>query len=110
MSLTEGHIRAHLSPVNLHPLLAAKLSAALGPSASPTLTRRYARLPPVPGKVHAVIGMRRAGKTTFLRQLLDQRRAVSPAERSLYLSLDDDRLGGRGGRSTARDSKVSRRG
>ena len=46
------------------------------------------------GKAHAVIGMRRAGKTTFLRQLLDERRAAGPAERAVYLSFDDDRLGG----------------
>jgi len=56
------------------------------------LTRRDARLPAVPGKVHAVIGMRRAGKTTFLRQLLDERRATGPVERAVYLSFDDDRL------------------
>ena len=48
----------------------------------------------MPGKVHAVIGMRRAGKTTFLRQLLDERRAALPPERALYLSFDDDRLAG----------------
>jgi len=36
--------------------------------------------------------MRRAGKTTFLRQLLDERRAALPPERTLYLSFDDDRL------------------
>jgi predicted AAA+ superfamily ATPase len=82
--------------MSLHPVLAEKLSAALEPVAAPTLTRRDARLPPVPGKVHAVIGMRRAGKTTFLRQLLAERRQVLPPERALYLSLDDDRLGGLG--------------
>ena len=78
--------------MSLHPILAEKLSAALAPSVPQALTGRDARLPPVPGKVHAVIGMRRAGKTTFLRQLLDQRRAAPPSERSLYLSFDDDRL------------------
>jgi predicted AAA+ superfamily ATPase len=36
--------------------------------------------------------MRRAGKTTFLRQLLDERRAAGAAERAVYLSFDDDRL------------------
>ena len=56
------------------------------------LTRRDAQLPAVVGKVHAVIGMRRAGKTTFLRRLLNERRAVGPSERAVYLSLDDDRL------------------
>src|SRR3990172_5474879 len=80
--------------MSLHPVLAEKLSAALVEAPPPALTRRAARLPAVPGKVHAVIGMRRAGKTTFLRQLLDERRAALPRERALYLSFDDDRLAG----------------
>lgn len=78
--------------MSLHPVLAEKLSAALAPVQAPRLTRRDARLPAVPGKVHAVIGMRRAGKTTFLQQLLQVRRAALPPERALYLSFDDDRL------------------
>lgn len=49
-------------------------------------------LPAVPGKVHAVIGMRRAGKTTFLRQLQEEWRNSVPPERVVYLSFDDDRL------------------
>jgi hypothetical protein len=78
----------------LHPVLAEKLNAALGPLASPTppITPRDARLPSVPGKAHAVVGMRRAGKTTFLRQLQDELRATLPPERALYVSFDDDRL------------------
>jgi predicted AAA+ superfamily ATPase len=80
--------------VPLHPVLAEKLSAALSPAAATPLTRRDARLPAVHGKVHAVIGMRRAGKTTFLRQLLAERREYLPPERALYLSFDDDRLAG----------------
>jgi predicted AAA+ superfamily ATPase len=40
--------------------------------------------------------MRRAGKTTFLLQLLDARRAEVARERALYLSFDDDRLAGIG--------------
>src|SRR5712692_2813883 len=87
-----GHARA----VTLHPILAEKLSAALAAASPFVLTRRDALLPKVPGKVHAVIGMRRAGKTTFLRQLLRERRAVLPPERALYLSFDDDRLAGLG--------------
>jgi uncharacterized protein len=56
--------------------------------------RREVRLPQLPGKAHAVVGMRRAGKTTFLRQLQsDLRRDLAP-ERALYLSFDDDRLAG----------------
>ncbi len=76
----------------LHPVLDEKLSAALAPSPPVALTRRDARLRAVPDKVHAVIGMRRAGKTTFLRQLLDERRSALPPERAIYLSFDDDRL------------------
>jgi len=66
----------------------------MAPVPSSAFTRRDARLPEVPGKVHAVIGMRRAGKTTFLRQLQDERRAALPPERAIYLSFDDDRLAG----------------
>ena len=80
--------------MSLHPVLEERLNAALGPSPQAASTRRDARLPAVPGKAHAVIGMRRAGKTTFLRQLLDERRAALPPERALYLSFDDDRLAG----------------
>ncbi len=76
----------------LHPVLLEKLNAALAPVSPPLLTRRDARLPAVPGKVHAVIGMRRAGKTTFLRQLQAARRESLPAERAVFVSFDDDRL------------------
>jgi len=44
-----------------------------------------------------VIGMRRAGKSTFLMQLLEQRRAEGSTERAVYVSFDDDRLQGIGG-------------
>ena len=80
----------------LHPVLEERLNAALMPSRSDDFTRRDARLPAVPGKAHAVVGMRRSGKTTFLRQLLVERRASLPPERALYLSFDDDRLVGIG--------------
>lgn len=78
--------------MSLHPVLAEKLSDALGPITVSDVTCRDAELPAVPGKVHAVIGLRRAGKTTFLRQLLAERRGKFPPEQSLYLSFDDDRL------------------
>lgn len=78
----------------LHPVLEEKLNAALVPDADFELSRRDARLPAIQGKVHAVIGMRHTGKTTFLRQLLAERRAALPPERAIYLSLDDDRLAG----------------
>ena len=80
----------------LHPILADKLQAALRAVPARTLTLRDARLPTVAGKVHSVIGMRRAGKTTFLHQLQDELRAKLPPERAVYLSFDDDRLAGMG--------------
>jgi len=76
----------------LHPVLLEKLNAALAPTPPPPLTRRDARLPVMPGKVHAVIGMRRAGKTSFLRQLQAARRESLPPERTVFVSFDDDRL------------------
>ena len=78
--------------MNLHPVLAEKLNSSLQPSLDPPFTRRDARLPAVPGKVHAVIGMGRSGKTTFLRQLLAERRQACEHRQALYLSFDDDRL------------------
>jgi predicted AAA+ superfamily ATPase len=80
--------------MSLHPVLAEKLNAALVAVPPGGFTRRDAGLPPVPGKVHAVIGMRRTGKTVFLRQMLADRRANAPMERAVYLSFDDDRLAG----------------
>jgi uncharacterized protein len=78
--------------MSFNPVLAEKLNAALEPFEPPSLTSRDARLPSVPGKAHAVIGMRRAGKTSFLRQLWAEKRATLPPERSFFLGLDDDRL------------------
>jgi hypothetical protein len=82
--------------VPLHPVLDEKLSQALEATEPARLTPRDAKLPEVPGKVHSVIGMRRAGKSTFLRQLLDARRTEVAPERVIYLSFDDDRLAGIG--------------
>lgn len=76
----------------LNPILLEKLNEALLPVVSSPMTRRDACLPVIPGKVHAVIGMRRAGKTTFLRQLQAAARQSLPPERAIYLSFDDDRL------------------
>ena len=82
--------------MSLHPVLLEKLNAALLPTALANMTARDASLPAVPGKVHAVIGMRRSGKTTFLRQLQAERRRRVAPERAVYLSFDDDRLAGMG--------------
>lgn len=78
--------------MQLHPVLLEKLNAALLPEEASRLTARDTRLPAIAGKIHAVIGMRRAGKTSFLHQLLTEKRKELPVERSFYLGLDDDRL------------------
>jgi len=78
--------------MSLHPVLTEKLNAAVVPSPELVATRRDETLPAIPGKVHAVVGMRRAGKTTYLRQLQSQWRTSAEAARVVYLSFDDDRL------------------
>lgn len=81
-----------LQDMGLHPVLVEKLNNAIEPQPALRLTPRDARLPAVPGKAHAVIGMRRAGKTTFLRQLEAEQRQTLPPERAVFVSFDDDRL------------------
>ena len=76
----------------LHPVLEEKLNTALTPGPAEPMTRRDAALPQIPKKVHAVTGMRRSGKTTFLHQLAAESRRRAAPERALYLSFDDDRL------------------
>lgn len=64
-------------------------------AALPRLTRRDVWLPEVPGKATAVIGMRRAGKTSLLWQILADRHAGGiPRQGLLYFSFEDDRLAG----------------
>ena len=61
----------------------------------PRLTARDVWLPAVPGKALAVIGMRRAGKTSFLWQQLASRHASgTPREGWLYVRFEDERLAG----------------
>lgn len=59
------------------------------------LTRRDQVVPEVSGKAFVVIGMRRAGKTTFLHQHRAEliARGRTP-ERLLYFNFEDERLGG----------------
>lgn len=80
--------------MSLHPVLNEKLNGAVAPGPELVATRRDAALPVIPGKVHAVIGMRRAGKTTYLRQLQSQWRASVEPARVVYLNFEDDRLAG----------------
>lgn len=61
----------------------------------PSLTRRDVWLPTVPNKATAVIGMRRAGKTSLLWQILaDRLTKGTPREGLLYFSFEDERLAG----------------
>ncbi len=67
--------------------------AVTGPP--PALTRRDVYVPSVSGKMLAVIGVRRSGKTTFLWQCLADRLAAGrPREALLLMSFEDDRLAG----------------
>lgn len=75
-----------------HPLLEEKLNEALAPGPAEPMRRRDAELPNIPGKAHAVTGMRRAGKTTFLRQLAAQLTQAKPPRHAVHPSFDDDRL------------------
>lgn len=61
----------------------------------PAFTRRDVRLPAVPGKAIAVVGMRRAGKTTYLWQVVADRLAGgTPRAGLLYFNFEDERLAG----------------
>ena len=75
-------------------VLRAKLDESL--AARPRrLTRRDVRLPAIPGKAFAVIGVRRSGKTSFLAQCRAARlQAGAPSESQLLLLLEDERLAG----------------
>lgn len=79
---------------DLHNTLREKLASALA-AKIPVLTRREIRVPEVPGKALAVIGMRRSGKTCFLWQCLgDLLEADAPRESLVFLNFEDDRLAG----------------
>ncbi len=61
----------------------------------PTLTLRDTWLPAVSKKAIAVIGMRRAGKTSLLWQIMAQHlEAGVPREALVYFSFEDERLAG----------------
>ncbi len=59
----------------------------------PTPTHREMELPALSGKIDAVIGMRRTGKTWFLFQTMQRYLEQGiPKETMLYLNFDDERL------------------
>ena len=60
----------------------------------PEVVAREVRLPELPGKAVAVLGMRRSGKTWRLFDEMNRLvRAGVPRSRLLYVNLEDDRLG-----------------
>ncbi|MCB9537052.1 MAG: ATP-binding protein [Myxococcales bacterium] len=59
----------------------------------PDATQRRVVLPALPGKVDAVVGMRRSGKTWLLFETMKRLLAAGvPRERMLYVNFEDDRL------------------
>jgi hypothetical protein len=80
--------------------LAEKLADSLAsplPAATPRRVHGTIRLP---NKATAIIGMRRAGKTTFLHQLRRERHEAGAPRVSLpYINFEDDRLAGLTARS-----------
>lgn len=76
------------------PLIRQKILDAQA-AALPVLTPRDVWLPQVAGKAVAVIGMRRAGKTSFMWQQLARRHEQgTPRDGLLYFSFEDERLAG----------------
>jgi predicted AAA+ superfamily ATPase len=76
-------------------LLAEKLADSFATPLPAATPRRIHGAVSLPGKATAVVGMRRAGKTTFLHQLRRERldRGVS-RERLPYINFEDERLVG----------------
>ena len=59
----------------------------------PPLVERECRLPEIPNKVFAIIGMRRAGKTYFLYQIMSHCLAQGiDRSRLIYINFEDERL------------------
>jgi hypothetical protein len=75
--------------------LTEKLAASLAGPLPASTPRRLHGATSLPGKATAVIGMRRAGKTTYLHQVRRERLAAGVArERSPYLNFEDEQLAG----------------
>lgn len=73
--------------------LIEKLAESLTPPPSGATARRTSGDVRLPGKATAIIGMRRAGKTTFAHQLRRERVTSGlPPEHLPYFNLEDERL------------------
>ena len=80
-------------PTELKRTLAGKLADSLTTPLPVGTPRRVFGAVGLPGKATAVVGMRRAGKTTFLHQLRHERMKRGVAREGLpYLNFEDERL------------------
>ena len=82
-------------PPRLKQVLSEKIADSIC-SPLPQLTpRRVLGAIQLPGKATAVVGMRRAGKTTYLHQLRGEKAASGQDREQLpYLNFEDERLAG----------------
>ena len=84
-----------LGPGHLHARLIEKLADSLSRPLPIFTPRKVFGAGSIPGKATAVIGMRRAGKTTYLHQLRQERIDQGIArERLPYINFEDERLAG----------------
>ena len=78
----------------IQPVVQEKILTAVE-AGLPELTRREARVPAIAGKAMVVIGMRRAGKTSFLHQRRSDLIAEGRSpQRLVYFNFEDERLAG----------------
>ncbi len=86
-------------PITFRHVLAEQIAGSLRASPPSHTPRRVYGLTHFPGKATAVVGMRRAGKTTFLHQLRQEfMTAGASLSRAPYVSFEDERLAGLDGR------------
>src|SRR3989304_11548 len=87
-----------MSPVAASPYrarLVEKLAECLATPIPHSTPRRIYGQVTLPGKATAVVGIRRAGKTTYLHQLRRERRARGiPPERLIYCNFEGEQLAG----------------
>lgn len=82
-------------PPSLKETLSEKLAESLTAPLPAATPRRVHGATCLPGKATAVVGMRRAGKTTFMHQLRKERLAQGVAQTQLpYVNFEDERLAG----------------
>jgi uncharacterized protein len=82
-------------PPPLREALVEKLAESLADVPVPATPRHVYGVTRLPGKATAVVGMRRAGKTTLLHQLRRERMAEGVAQERLpYVNFEDERLSG----------------